>query len=170
MRHLLARIDRTVALIDTPLVGACLLVAVILNVALVIGRLAFNYSANAMEELSVYAVIWMVFLGTLVTDRQGSHINIDLMYHFVRPGTRRGLQRTANFLQGVVCLALAGLTLKTVIFTWQIGEVSLSTLRAPVWLLMAVMPPTFLVLGVRGLARAFGVAELSAQAGSDAHI
>lgn len=170
MRRLLARLDRAVARIDTPLVGACLLVAVALNVALVIGRFAFNYSANSMEELSVYAVIWMVFLGTLVTDRQGSHINIDLLYHFVRPQTRERLRRVANLLQGVVCLALAGLTLKTVVFTWGIGEVSLSTLQAPVWLLMAVMPPTFLVLAVRGFARAFGVADLSAQAGSDSHI
>ena len=170
MRRLLARFDRAVARIDAPLVGASLLAAVVLNVALVIGRFAFNYSANAMEELSVYAVIWMVFLGTLVTDRYGSHINIDILYHFVRPQMRERLRRLANLAQGVVCLALTGLTLKTVIFTYKIGEVSLSTLAAPVWVLMAVMPPTFLVLAVRGFARAFGVADLSAQAGSDAHV
>lgn len=170
MRRLLARFDGAVSGVDSFLVGACLLAAVSLNVVLVIGRFAFNYSANAMEELSVYAVIWMVFLGTLVSDRQGSHINIDILYHFVGPRAKLHLRRVANFLQGAVCLALAYLTLRTVIFTFQIGEVSLSTLRAPVWLLMAVMPPTFLVLAVRGFARAFGVADLSAQAGSDAHL
>jgi TRAP-type C4-dicarboxylate transport system permease small subunit len=170
MRRLLDRFDRAIARVDTPLAGACLLAAVALNVALVIGRFAFNYSANAMEELSVYAVIWMVFLGTLVTDRQGSHINIDLVYHFVRPETRNVLRRIANLLQGVVCVALAGLTLKTVLFTYRIGEVSLSTLAAPVWVLMAVMPPTFLVLAIRGFARAFGAASLSARAGSDSHV
>ena len=123
-----------------------------------------------MEELSVYAVIWMVFLGMLVSDRQGTHINIDLLYHLVRPRAQRLLQRLANVLQGVVCLALAGLTLKTVMFTYRIGEVSLSTLQAPVWVLMAVMPPCFLVLAVRGFARAFGVIEVAGQAGGDAHI
>ena len=170
MRRILDRFDRAIARVDTLLAGACLLAAVMLNVVLVIGRFAFNYSANAMEELSVYAIIWMVFLGTLVTDRQGSHINIDILYHFVQPTMRERLRRIANLLQGVVCLALAGLTLKTVVFTYQIGEVSLSTLAAPVWVLMAVMPPTFLVLAVRGFARAFGLASLSAQVGSDAHI
>ena len=170
MRRLLARVDRAVARVDTLLAGACLLAAVMLNVALVVGRFAFNYSANAMEELSVYAVIWMVFLGMLVSDRHGSHINIDLLYHFVPPGAKRLLRRIANALQGLVCLALAGLTLKTVVFTWRIGEVSLSTLQAPVWLLMAVMPPCFLVLAIRGLGRAAGVVDLTARAGSDAHL
>lgn len=170
MRHLLARVDRALSRVDSFLVGACLLLAVTLNVALVIGRFAFNYSANAMEELSVYAVIWMVFLGTLVSDRQGSHINIDILYHFVGPRTKELLRRLANLLQGVVCLTLAFLTLKTVTFTFDIGEVSLSTLRIPVWLLMMVMPPTFLMLAIRGFARAFGVADLSAQAGSEAHL
>ena len=170
MRRLLHHFDRACARFDAPLVGACLIAAVLLNVGLVIGRFAFNYSANEMEELSVYAMIWMVFLGMLVTDRQGSHINIDLLYHFVSPEAKRLLQRVANLLQAVVCLALAWLTLKTVTFTYRIGEESLSTLRAPVWVLMAVMPPSFLVLGVRGLARAFGAAELAASAGSDAHV
>ena len=170
MRFLLTRIGRAVARVDSLLVGACLLAAVGLNVTLVVGRLVFNYSANAMEELSVYAMIWMVFLGMLVSDRQGSHINIDILYHFVSSDAKRLLRRLANALQALVCLALAGLTLKTVIFTWQIGEVSLSTLQAPVWLLMAVMPPCFLVLAIRGFARAAGVVDLSAQAGSDAHL
>jgi TRAP-type C4-dicarboxylate transport system permease small subunit len=170
MRRLLTRIDRAVARVDTLLVGACLMAAVALNVALVVGRLAFNYSANAMEELSVYAVIWMVFLGMLVADRQGTHINIDLLYHFVPARPRLLLRRIANALQAVVCLTLAVLTLKTVVFTWRIGEVSLSTLQAPVWLLMAVMPPCFLVLALRGFARAVGVVDLSAQTGSDAHV
>ncbi len=170
MRRLLERLDRAIARVDTVLVGACLLVAVLLNVALVVGRIAFNYSANAMEELSVYAVIWMVFLGMLVSDRQGSHINIDILYHFVPPEAKLVLRRLASLLQAIVCLALAWLTLKTVVFTYGIGEVSLSTLQAPVWVLMAVMPPCFLVLGVRGLARAFGSQSLAAQAGNENYL
>lgn len=152
------------------LVGACLVLAVTLNVTLVFLRFAFDYSANAMEEIAVYAVIWMVFLGALVSDRHGTHINIDILYHFVSARVRRGLQRAASLMQGLVCLTLAVLTAKTVLFTLQLGEVSLSTLRAPVWILMAVMPPTFLVLGCRGVARALGILPLSSQSGSEAHL
>jgi TRAP-type C4-dicarboxylate transport system permease small subunit len=139
-------------------------------VTLVLLRFAFDYSANAMEEVAVYAVIWMVFLGALVSDRHGTHINIDILYHFVPARVRHGLQRTANLMQGLICLTLAALTTKTVLFTFQIGEVSLSTLRAPVWILMAVMPPTFLVLGCRGVGRALGLLPLSTQSGSEAHL
>lgn len=170
MRRAWAAIDRTVARVDAVLVGACLLVAIALNVALVVGRFAFNYSANWMEEMSVYAIIWMVFLGALVSDRQGSQINIDLLYHFVSAPAKRLLQRLASFLQGVTCLVLAGLTLKTVVFTFRIGEVSLSTLQAPVWVLMAVMPPCFLVLGLRGIARSAGVAAFANRDTGEAHL
>lgn len=154
MRRLLTGFDRAIARVDLLLVGACLIAAVLLNVALVVGRVLFDYSANAMEEISVYAVIWMVMLGTVLSDRLGHHIEVDLLYHFVAPHRRQALRRIADALQGVVCIALAVLTLRSVVFTYRIGEVSLSTLQAPVWLLMAVMPPCFLILALRGFARA----------------
>jgi C4-dicarboxylate transporter DctQ subunit len=154
MRRWLAGFDRAIARVDLPLVGACLVAAVLLNVALVAGRVLFSYSANATEELSVYAIIWMVFLGAVLSDRLGHHIEVDILYHFVAPRRRRTLRRVADALQGLTCLVLTFLTLKTVLFTYRIGEVSLSTLQAPVWVLMAVMPPCFLILALRGLVRA----------------
>ena len=170
VRRSAARVDRAIARVEAPLVGACLIAAVLLNVALVIGRFLFNYSANSMEELSVYAVIWMVFLGTILTDRHGTHINIDLMYHFISSTAKRRLRRVADVMQALVCVLLAVLTLNTVIFTYKIGEVSLSTLQAPVWILMAVMPLCFFVLAIRGIARAIGALDETAATGADAHI
>jgi len=170
IRRTAARIDRAIARVDVPLVGVCLLAAVLLNVALVVGRYLFNYSANSVEELSVYAVIWMVFLGTVLADRRGSHINVDLLYHFVSAVARRRLRRIADALQALVCLGLAALTMKTVVFTWRIGEVSLSTLQAPVWLLMSVMPLCFLVLALRSFARTFGILEDVEHREGDAHL
>jgi len=154
MRRWVLRLDRAIARVDLMMVGACLIAAVLLNVGLVLSRLLFSYSANSTEELSVYAIIWMVFLGMVVSDRMGHHIEVDILHHLVSLRSRVLLRRVADALQAVACLVLAVLTLRTVMFTYRIGEVSLSTLQAPVWLLMAVMPPCFLVLALRGLARA----------------
>lgn len=153
-RRWILGLDRAISRVDLVMVGSCLIAAVLLNVGLVVSRLLFSYSANATEELSVYAIIWMVFLGMVVSDRMGHHIEVDILYHLVSARWRAVLRRVADTLQAVACLALAFLTMRTVLFTYRIGEISLSTLQAPVWLLMAVMPPCFLVLAVRGLARA----------------
>lgn len=154
MRHLALRLDAALASLEGGLVAALIVVAVLLNVTLVAGRLFFSYSANWMEELSVYAIIWMVFLGAVHVDRQGQHINVDILHHMVSAAARERLARIADVLQAVVCLGLAYLTLRTVRFTYQLGEVSLSSLEAPVWILMAVMPPSFLILGARSALRA----------------
>lgn len=141
--------------IETWLVALLLGAAVLLNFALVVSRYAFSYSLNQLEEVSVYLVIWLVFVGAVACDRQHQHIALDIVQHQLTPARRVILRRIADFLQGALCLYLAWLTLKTVIFTFGLGEVSLSTLRAPVWLLMTIMPPAFLVLALRALRRAF---------------
>ena len=147
-------IDRACADAETWLVAVLLGASVLLNFSLVVSRYAFSYSVNQLEEVSVYLIIWLVFVGAVACDRRNQHIALDIVYHLLTPSRRILLRRTADLLQGALCLYLAWLTLRTVIFTFQLGEVSLSSLRAPVWLLMSIMPPAFLVLALRSLGRA----------------
>lgn len=155
MLNTLRRIDRACAGAETWLVALLLGASVLLNFSLVVSRYAFSYSLNQLEELSVYFAIWLVFVGAVACDRRNQHIALDIVYHLLTPSRQVLLRRIADLLQGCLCLYLAWLTLQTVIFTFRLGEVSLSSLRAPVWLLMAIMPPAFLVLSLRSLGRAY---------------
>jgi TRAP-type C4-dicarboxylate transport system permease small subunit len=152
----LRRLDARIAVAETWLTASLLAASVVLNFALVVSRYAFSYSVNELEEVSVYLAIWLVFVGAIACDRRGQHIALDLVFHLIGPGARLWLHRIADLLQGALCLYLAWLTLQTVLFTFRLGEVSLSTLRAPVWLLMSIMPPAFLVLALRSFVRAAG--------------
>ncbi|MBL8381708.1 MAG: TRAP transporter small permease [Burkholderiales bacterium] len=168
MLNLLRRVDRGSAEFESWLVALLLGVSVLLNFALVVSRYVFSHSVNQLEELSVYLAIWLVFVGAVACDRRRQHIALDIVYHLLPPARQEVLRRVADFLQGCLCLYLAWLTLKTVLFTYQLGEVSLSSLRAPVWLLMAVMPPAFALIGLRSLLRGVvaGYADLPAEAES----
>ena len=146
-------IDRACADAETWLVALLLGASVLLNFSLVVSRYAFSYSVNQLEEVSVYLAIWLVFVGAVACDRRNQHIALDIVYYLLTPARRILLRRVADLLQGTLCLYLAWLTLRTVIFTFRLGEVSLSSLRAPVWLLMSIMPPAFLVLALRSLGR-----------------
>ena len=151
----LRSLDHACAEAETWLVALLLGASVLLNFSLVVSRYAFSYSVNQLEEMSVYFAIWLVFVGAVACDRRNQHIALDIVYHLLTPSRRVLLRRIADLLQGCLCLYLAWLTLKTVMFTFRLGEVSLSLLRAPVWLLMSIMPPAFLVLSLRSLGRAY---------------
>jgi TRAP-type C4-dicarboxylate transport system permease small subunit len=154
MLTLLRRIDRGSAEFESWLVALLLGASVLLNFSLVVSRYAFSYSVNQLEELSVYLAVWLVFAGAVACDRRRQHIALDIVYHLLSPARQEVLRRVADFLQGGLCLYLAWLTLKTVLFTFRLGEVSLSSLRAPVWILMSIMPPAFAIIGLRSLLRA----------------
>lgn len=165
--NLLRRIDRACAGAETWLVALLLGASVLLNFSLVLSRYVFSYSVNQLEEISVYFAIWLVFAGAVACDRRNQHIALDLVYHLLARPQRVLLRRFADLLQGVLCLYLAWLTLRTVMFTFKLGEVSLSSLRAPVWLLMSIMPPAFLVLALRSLGRSIAGEDSERQTGPE---
>ena len=154
MIETLRRIDRACADVETWMVALLLGASVLLNFSLVVSRYVFSYSVNQLEEISIYLAIWLVFVGAVACDRRGQHIALDIVYHLLGPARRILLKRVADLLQSCLCLYMAWLTLGTVLFTYRLGEVSLSSLRAPVWFLMLVMPPCFLILALRSLGRA----------------
>ncbi|MCG3267925.1 TRAP transporter small permease [Yoonia sp. I 8.24] len=61
------------------LAGFCLFAVFVLVTAQVGGRFLFNFSFAAASELSIYAMIWSVFLGAAVAFRSNNHIAMDII-------------------------------------------------------------------------------------------
>ncbi|MBX2805479.1 MAG: TRAP transporter small permease [Hyphomicrobiales bacterium] len=61
------------------LAGLCLVVVFALVVAQVGSRFLLNFSLAAASELSIYAMIWSVFLGGAVAFRNQQHIAMDFI-------------------------------------------------------------------------------------------
>jgi TRAP-type C4-dicarboxylate transport system permease small subunit len=152
-RPLFDRIDATLARAETGLIFALLALAAVLNFAQVAGRYMFGLSISAFEEISVYLVIWMIFVGVTRADRLGQNIALDIAYNFVTWPTALRLSRLREVLQLVFALLMTAISAWSVLFSWQIGETSVSRLAAPVWIVMAIMPPAFLIIAVRSAVR-----------------
>lgn len=154
-KNILLRLDRGLAAVEAAIVGLCLITGAILNFLLVVGRYVLNLSLSSFEEISVYLILWMTFVGLVAADRGRQHIRIDILHHVVTDSWRLWLDRFSDLAKAAVGLTLAWLSLDEVLFSFAIGEQAVTALETPIWLVMAIMPPAFLLFGLRNLVRVF---------------
>lgn len=83
--------------------GLILLAMVALNVANAVSRYALSYVVIGIDELLIFAMIWMVMIGMLLVTAERSHIALELVTTRVGP---RG--RAALFLLHHLVIAVAG--------------------------------------------------------------
>lgn len=101
------------------LAGVCLAAVFVLVTAQVASRFIFNFSFATASELSIYAMIWSIFLGSAVAFRSNDHIAMD----FIRKLARG---RLARLLEIVV---FACLTLFLCIIAFEGYDLSLRAMR-----------------------------------------
>ena len=82
------RVSRIAVAAVRTLLGLVLLGMVVLNVANAIGRYSFGAVFIGADELLVFALVWVVMLGTLLVTAEQSHIALDFLVDRAGP---RGL-------------------------------------------------------------------------------
>src|SRR5689334_3139898 len=100
---LLDRISRVVELA----LALAFILAVLLNFANVIGRYLFGISLLGSDEVQVFIMVAMTFLGAAVVTRRGEHLRMDVLVRFM-PETLQFLLRIA---EQILLLVLAGFVL-----------------------------------------------------------
>ncbi len=103
----------------TALAGLCLAAVLLLVATQVASRFLFNFSLAAASELSIYAMIWCVFLSAAVAFRHGDHIAMG----FVRDALPEFVQR------GLVIVVYAATALFLMIIILKGYELSLRAMR-----------------------------------------
>ena len=146
-------IDRGFAALEGFLIVALLSFAAILNFSQVPARYLFGLSFSSAEEVSVFCMLWAVFIGMARAERLGQNISIDILHNFLSEERRRVLWRFSDFLLAVIAFFLAWHAIEAVAFSHMIGERSVSKLGAPIWVVMLVIPATFFMVGARAALR-----------------
>ena len=147
-RSVLARLDRALFACETTFVAVAIASASILLFVNVVMRYVFLAALSWAEEVTMYLIVWLVFVGGSVTLRMFGHISIDLLpLALSAAGARR--------LKIFVCAAMlvffaaffyySGLHTLRVMVTGQITPV----LEAPMWLTYLAMPVGSLLMGIR---------------------
>jgi C4-dicarboxylate transporter DctQ subunit len=113
-------------------------------------RYVFLAPINWAEELTLYLMVWIVFVGGSVAVRTRGHIAIDLLPLWLTPANRRRL---------AIGVALAALVFFAWFF-WYSGQHVLRVraarqttpvMEAPMWLAYLAMPAGSLLMGLRTL-------------------
>ena len=88
---MLARADRALSWAETTFVGGALAFASLLLFVNVVLRYWFLAPISWAEELTLYIMVWIVFVGSSVAIRTRGHIAIDLLPLVLSPAGRRRL-------------------------------------------------------------------------------
>jgi len=64
------------------------IMAVLLNFGNVVGRYLFGVSFLASDEVQVFVMVAMTFLGAVVVTRRNEHLRMDVLVQFMPAGLR----------------------------------------------------------------------------------
>jgi len=99
-------LDRLARIIELVLAFA-FIVAVVLNFTNVVGRYLFGLSLLGSDEVQVFIMVAMTFLGAVVVTRRTLHLRMDVLVRFM-PGPMQFVLRIA---EQVLLILLAGFVL-----------------------------------------------------------
>ena len=85
--------------------GTLFLVAVVINIANVIGRYVFFRPIFWAEEVLVFIIIWAIFLAAASIAYRGEHITMDLFLSLMKPPLKRIVNAVVLVLL-IVCSAI----------------------------------------------------------------
>jgi C4-dicarboxylate transporter, DctQ subunit len=131
--------DRILSWIEIAFIGAALAFASTLLFVNVVLRYVFLAPISWAEELSLYLIVWIVFIGSSVAVRTRGHIAIDLLPVVLSPANR---QRLALAIAALMLIFLAvffyysGLHVLRVQSSGQVTPV----MQGPMWLTYLAMP------------------------------
>jgi len=99
----------------------------------VVGRLLGAAVPDA-GELAGYAMAAAIFLALAHTFRSGGHIRVNLLLTHVGPGVRRALEVWCLALLAVLGAMFAWFSVRMVIDSYTMGDVSTGMLAVPLWI------------------------------------
>ena len=100
------KLIRGLASVILVLSAICLLVAVALNFANIIGRYVFFSPIASAEEIMLFLFVGTVFLGNSVVGWRGQQLRMDVFVHALPPAWRRALDVFADLAVIAVSLIL----------------------------------------------------------------
>jgi len=139
LRRFLARADAALCFAETAFMGAAIAAASLVLFANVVLRYVLLAPISWAEEISIYLVIWIVFVGASVLIRTGGHITVDLLPRALPPLGQRVLFFTVMIL--MLCF-LAVFIYYSGVHTLRVRSAGQLTpiMLAPMWLTYLAMP------------------------------
>ena len=143
------------------------LVAVCLNFLNVIGRYLVGYTPSGTDEIQIYIMVWMAFVGAAIITWRDVHLRMDVLFQRF-PARLRAVVR--GFELAVFLTVASFVTLQSFYYTmrmFKLGQIS-DLAEIPIWIPHAAVVVGFALMVLVVLRRA--VAFVLDQAGASAHL
>jgi TRAP-type C4-dicarboxylate transport system permease small subunit len=134
------------------LVGS-LAVTVLIIFAQVVAR-SLNSSLTWSEELARYIFIWQIWLGISIGLKDNKHIQVEMLYQFVKGRPARIIRIIVTLLCLAMCAALVWYGSDYTLNSLRRGGVS-AAMRLPMWTIYLALPFSSLVTGLRYLCQLY---------------
>ena len=125
-------LDRSARVLEMAL-ALCFVAAVLLNFGNVVGRYLFGISLLGSDEVQIFIMVGMTFLGAAVVTRRNQHLRMDVLVRFLP----KWFQLLLRVLEQLLLIALAGLVVSQSYFyasrMMMIGRTS-DMAGVPMWI------------------------------------
>ena len=128
--------------------------AVCLNFANVIGRYVVGRSISGADEVQIYIMVWMAFLGAAVVAWRRNHLRMDVLVRFLPAVLQKGLRG----LEVVLVVGLAGFAVvQSARYTWQMAALGRTSDVGgiPMWLPHSAVAVGFALIAVVAITDVF---------------
>ena len=139
-------IDKWISTVEKIIVSAGMLVAAVSLLAAVICR-HLNIIMAGGEEIALFAIVWMTFVGTAVCARQGTHIVMSAVMDSLPQDKRKIMATCICLVSGLFCLILFFYGAQLTSDVFRRGQVT-PALRAPLWYMYISVPIGFFMTGI----------------------
>ena len=137
-------------------IGILLILMVALNGANAFGRFVLQEAIIGADEILVFSMIWLVFLGVAVATWHRRHLSIDLLRPLLPKTAQRALLLMHSLLLAAVCTYIA---VQSVSVVSQLGRIDQRSMAAQIPM---TLPHAAIAVGL-GLAAVFAVIRIFAR-------
>jgi TRAP-type C4-dicarboxylate transport system permease small subunit len=129
------------------LATATLLAAVTLNIANVIGRYFFSAPIAWAEEVMLFMMVGVVFLGAVAVSREGRHIRMDVVVNLLPSLPRRILEAMSALIEIAVAVTITVLGTPLVVQLYEFDQRSQAA-QLPLAIPQALVPLGFALIAL----------------------
>jgi TRAP-type transport system small permease protein len=109
-----------------------LIAGIALNFVNVVGRYLIGTTLTGVDEIEIYILIWIAFLGAAVVTWHGNHLRMDVLLEACPPATRAAIRLLEVWVFAVITGFVAGYSFLYVEKIYALGAVS-DIARVPTW-------------------------------------
>ena len=121
------------------LISTSILFSAVLLFVNVVLRYVFHTGIIWAEELTMYLIVWITFVGGSVCVRHGAHLCVSVLLEFIDGMLKKIVVTVAHLITMSFTLFLTYYGWQLVAHSYKIGQVS-PALRAPVYIIYLAIP------------------------------